>query len=120
MGLLDKLGGVLGEVTAAAAPALIGAALAKTNMGDLQGMVDKLKQGGLGAQVQSWLGKGANMPVTAEQLKAALGDEHVQQLAARFGVPVDKVLELLSEHLPQTVDQASPNGTLETDESGSD
>ena len=35
MALFDKLGGILGEVTAAAAPALISAALAKTNMGDL-------------------------------------------------------------------------------------
>jgi uncharacterized protein YidB (DUF937 family) len=114
MTLFDKLGGMLGEVTAAAAPALISAALAKTNMGDLQGLVDKLQQGGLGAQVQSWLGNGANMPVTAEQLRTALGDEHVKQLADHFGVPVDKVLDLLSAHLPQAVDQASPNGTLES------
>jgi uncharacterized protein YidB (DUF937 family) len=113
MALFDKLGGILGEVTAAAAPALISAALAKTNMGDLQGLVSKLQQGGLGAQVQSWLGSGGNMPVTADQLKAALGDEHVQQLAAQFGVPVDKVLSLLSEHLPETVDKASPNGSLD-------
>lgn len=112
MALFDKLGGILGEVTAAAAPALLSAALSKTNMGDLQGLVAKLQQGGLGAQVQSWLGNGSNMPVSAEQLKAALGDEHVQQLAAQFGVPVDKVMQLLSEHLPETVDQASPNGTL--------
>jgi uncharacterized protein YidB (DUF937 family) len=114
MALFDKLGGILGEVTAAAAPALISSVLAKTNMGDLQGLVSKLQQGGLGAQVQSWLGNGSNMPVTADQLRAALGDEHVKQLAEQFGVPVDKVLGLLSEHLPQTVDQASPDGTLES------
>ncbi len=112
MALFDKLGGILGEVTAAAAPALISSVLAKTNMGDLQGLVSKLQEGGLGAQVQSWLGNGSNMPVTADQLRAALGDEHVKQLAEQFGVPVDKVLGLLSEHLPQTVDQASPDGTL--------
>ena len=114
MPLYDKLGGMLKEVTAATAPALISAALSKTNMGDLQGLVEKLQQGGLGPQVQSWLGDGANMPVTAEQLRAALGDEHVQQLAEHFGVPVDKVLQLLSEHLPQAVDQASPDGTLDS------
>jgi len=114
MALFDKLGGILGEVTAAAAPALISSVLAKTNMGNLQGLVSKLQEGGLGAQVQSWLGSGGNMPVTAEQLKAALGDEHVKQLAEQFGVPIDKVLGVLSEHLPQAVDQASPNGTLET------
>jgi len=60
------------------------------------------------------------MSVYDNELRRLLCDEHVQQLAARFGVPVDKVLELLSDHLPQTVDQASPNGKLETDENGSD
>jgi len=49
MGLLDSLGGalkgVLGQVEADAVPALISAVLAKTNLGDLQGLVNKLQQG---------------------------------------------------------------------------
>jgi uncharacterized protein YidB (DUF937 family) len=114
MGLLDNLGGMLGQVTAAAAPALISAALAKTNLGSLQGVVNQLQQGGLGDQVKSWLGNGANMQITPDQLKAALGDDHVKQLAEQFGVPVDQVLQLLSQHLPGTVDQASPNGALQS------
>jgi uncharacterized protein YidB (DUF937 family) len=112
MGLLDKLGGVIGQVTTAAAPALISQVLAKTNLGDLQGIVNQLQQGGLGPQVQSWLSNGANMPVSPGQLKAALGNEQVRQIAEHFGVPVDQALKLLAEHLPATVDQASPNGTL--------
>ncbi|HEY1474504.1 MAG TPA: YidB family protein [Pseudolabrys sp.] len=118
MGLLDSLdgslGGMLGKVTAAAAPGLIAAVLAKTNLGDMQGIVNQLQQGGLGAQVQSWLGNGSNMPVTPQQLQAALGDEHVKQIAEHFGVPVDQALKLLAEHLPATVDQASPDGTLQS------
>jgi uncharacterized protein YidB (DUF937 family) len=42
--------------------------------------------GGLNTQVQSWLGNGQNMPVTADQLRAALSDEHVRALAQHFGV----------------------------------
>ncbi len=118
MGLLDNLGGslsgMLGQVTAAAAPGLISAMLAKTNLGDLQGIVSQLQQGGLGDQVKSWLGSGSNLPVTPQQLQAALGDEHVKQIAAHFGVPVDQALKLLSEHLPAAVDQASPDGTLQS------
>ena len=114
MGLFDKLGGVLGQVTAAAAPGLIAAALAKTNLGNLQGVVNKLQQGGLNDQVKSWLSNGGNLPVTAEQLKAALGNEQVRQIAEHFGVPVDQALKLLAEHLPAAVDQASPNGTLQS------
>jgi uncharacterized protein YidB (DUF937 family) len=114
MGLFDKLGGVVGQITAAAAPALINAALAKTNLGDLQGLVNKLQQGGLSDQVKSWLGNGANLPITAEQLQAALGNEQIRQLAEHFGLPADAALKLLAEHLPAIVDKASPNGKLQS------
>jgi uncharacterized protein YidB (DUF937 family) len=117
MGIFDSLGGafkdVTGQVEAAAAPALISAVLAKTNLGDLQGMVSQLQQGGLSTQVQSWLGNGANLPVSADQLKAALGNEQVKQLAQHFGLPIDAALNMLAQHLPTAVDQASPDGTLQ-------
>ena len=55
------------------------------------------------------------LPVTPQQLQAALGDEkHVKQIAEHFGVPVDQALKLLSEHLPAAVDQASPDGALQS------
>ena len=113
MGLFDTVKGALGQVEAAAVPTLIDAALAKTNLGDLNGLVTRLQQGGLGPQVQSWLGSGQNLSVTADQLRAALGNEQVRQLAQHFGLPVDQALEMLSQHLPTVVDQASPKGTLQ-------
>jgi uncharacterized protein YidB (DUF937 family) len=113
MGLLDSLlGGSLSQIEAAAVPALISAALQKTNLGDLQGLVNQLQQGGLGPQVQSWLGNGANMPVSPDQLRSALGSGQLTQLAAHFGVTPEVALKLLSEHLPGVIDKASPNGTL--------
>lgn len=117
MGLLDnlggKLGGLVGQAAAEYGPALISAALAKSNLGNLQGLVNQLQNSGLGDQVKSWLGNGANMPVTSDQLRAALDNDQLKQIAAHFGVPVDKALELLSASLPQIVDQASPNGKLQ-------
>lgn len=118
MGLLDELNlggalrGTLGQIEAAAAPALINALLTKTQFGDLSGLVAKLQQGGLDAQVKSWLGPGANLPVTPDQLRNVLGDPQVQEIARHLGLPVDAALKLLSEHLPNVVDQASPNGRL--------
>jgi uncharacterized protein YidB (DUF937 family) len=113
MGLLDNLGGMVGQMTAAAAPALIAAALAKTNLGDMQGLVNQLQQGGLGDEVKSWLGNGSNMQVTPAQIQAALGSDQVKQLAAHFGIPTDAALKMLAEHLPAAVDQASPNGEVQ-------
>ncbi len=119
MGLLDELNlggalkGALGQIEASAAPTVINALLAKTNLGDLNGLVTKLQQGGLGPQVQSWLGNGGNLPVTADQLKSVLGDAQVQEFARHLGLPVDQILQMLSQHLPNVVDQASKNGQLQ-------
>src|ERR1700693_1494270 len=117
MGIFDSLigGGLksaLGQAEAAAMPALISAALAKTNMGNLQGLVDQLQQGGLGTQVQSWLGSSQNLPITPDQLRTALGSDQVKQVAQHFGVDPEAALKLLAQHLPTAVDQASPGGTL--------
>jgi uncharacterized protein YidB (DUF937 family) len=114
MGLLDNLvSGVLGQAESAAVPALISAVLGKGNLGGLAGIVNQLQQGGLATQVQSWLGNGANMPVSADQLRGALGSDQVKQLAQHFGLPIDQALNLLSAHLPDMVDKASPNGVLQ-------
>jgi uncharacterized protein YidB (DUF937 family) len=116
MGLLENvsgaLKGVLGQDGATAMPALVSELLAKTDLGNLNGIVAKLQQGGLTDQVASWLGNGTNLPISAEQLRGALGNQQVQQLAAQLGLPIDDALKFLSEHLPHTVDQASPNGSL--------
>jgi uncharacterized protein YidB (DUF937 family) len=115
MGILDSFGGfrgILGQVEAAAVPALLSEGLGKTGLGDLQGIVNQLHEGGLGAQVQSWLGGGANLQVTPDQLRAVLDDEHVQQLAQHFGIDPNAVLQLLSDHLPAAVNQAGQQGTV--------
>ena len=78
----------------------------------LAGVVAKLQQNGLGAQVVSWLGNGQNIAITPDELRAALGNEHVQKLAASMGVSTEEALKVLAQHLPAAVDQASPNGKL--------
>ena len=90
--------------------------LANTGFGDLSGLVQKLRGGGLEAQVASWLGAGANLPVTAEELRSALGNEQVQKITQQLGLPADRILQLLSQHLPEAVDKASPNGAIEEPE----
>src|SRR5262245_55578173 len=117
MSILDSISSALksavGQGAATQGPDLVSSMLAKINFGDLQGIVAKLQQGGLTEQVKSWLGNGANLPVTVDQLRAALGNQQVQELARQFGIPVDAALKFLSDHLPTAVDQASPNGKLE-------
>src|ERR1700678_49124 len=120
MGLLDSLGlgdalkGALGQIEGAALPALINGVLAKTQYHDLNGLVTALQSGGLSTQVQSWLGPGANLPITEDQLKAVLGNTQVQEFARHLGLAVDQTLAMLSKFLPEIIDKASPNGALKT------
>src|SRR5882724_1761438 len=118
MGLFDQiisgaLRGAMGQGEQSALPGLLGQLLGQTNLGSVGGLLQQLQQGGLGGQVASWLGNGSNLPVSADQLRSALGDEHLQQMARQAGLPVDQLLSMLSQHLPQTVDRLSPNGTLQ-------
>src|SRR5262249_12704371 len=112
MSIFDSLKALFGQGDMAALPGLLSEGLANTNLGDLQGLVNRLQEGGLSTQVQSWLGDGQNLPVTSDLLKGALADEHVQQLAQHFGIDPDAVLNLLAEHLPTVVDQARQQGTV--------
>jgi uncharacterized protein YidB (DUF937 family) len=95
------LGGILGQV------------LANTDLGSLGGLLDQLQKSGLGPQVTSWLGNGANLPISIDQLRQALGDDTIRQISQTLGIPIDQLLNQLSQHLPATVDKLSPNGTLE-------
>ena len=114
LGLGDSLSSVLSSLQSSAMPALINAVLEKTQYHDINGLVAALEKGGLGPQVQSWLGNGGNMPITEDQLKAILGNSQIQDLARQFGLPVDAVLKILAQYLPELVDKASPTGTLQS------
>jgi uncharacterized protein YidB (DUF937 family) len=106
-GLLKGVAGELGKQ----APSILSQVLA--NSGGLQGVVNKLQQAGLDKQVASWLSNGQNIPVTKEQLRAAINDKELQQIARSMGVPVDQALDVLAKYLPDAIDQASPNGQIQ-------
>jgi uncharacterized protein YidB (DUF937 family) len=109
--VLKGMSGQQGE--AGGLPAILTKILANTDFGSVGGLLQQLQKSGLGPQVASWLGNGANLPVSVDQLREALGNEQVRQLATSLGIPVDQLLGQLSQHLPAAVDHMSPNGTLE-------
>lgn len=80
--------------------------------GGLTGLVEQMTANGLGHIVQSWIGKGANLPISADQIKAVLGSEALQGLAAKAGVHVDTLAPILAQLLPGIVDKMTPDGQL--------
>ena len=73
--------------------------LQNTPLGGMSGLLDQLKQGGLGSEVEAWR-QGDGSGVTADAIKAALGDQHIQAIASSLGISTDEVASHLSEHLP--------------------
>src|SRR5450432_4459834 len=116
MGILDSLEnspafkGALGQLEAAVLPVVLSEVLGNGSQGGLNAIVAKLQQAGLGDQVKSWIGTGANLPITADQVRQALGNDAVRQLAAKYNIPVDQIAEVLAHQIPVAVDHASPDG----------
>jgi len=75
----------------------------------MDGLVAKFEQAGLKAQAQSWVSKGKNLPVTAAQVKAALGPE-LEKVAQKADMTVDAAAAKLAEVMPDLVDRLTPDG----------
>jgi len=107
MGLLD---GILGGVVGAGALAVVQHYL--EGHGGVEGVVAEFEKTGYGKQVKSWIGDGSNLPISADDVKRALGSEKLKQIAAATGVPIDQAAEYLAQHLPTAIDKSTPGGNL--------
>jgi uncharacterized protein YidB (DUF937 family) len=113
MGLFDSLAGgmldkVLGEKGAMAQVAMD----MLNHHGGLNGVLEKFKETGLAEQAASWVGKGENLPITAEQIAAVLGNGTLAEMAAKFGIDANSLSAQIAEHLPAIVDKLTPNGEV--------
>ena len=87
MGLLDALTSIAGG----ASPEHHGVADALSQVmqehpGGMDGILNQLKQNGLGEQVESWVGPGTNQSVSPEQVQQGLGASTLETIAQRAGI----------------------------------
>ncbi|WP_454056172.1 YidB family protein [Cupriavidus sp. Marseille-Q8015] len=103
------LGGLLGgQGEAAGSAQAMGAAA-----GGIGALREVLAQAGLGQQVDSWIGTGANEPVSPAQLSTALGGSGaLDSLAETTGMTHEDVAASLSEGLPELIDRLTPQGRV--------
>lgn len=114
--LKENAGGLIGSEAHAA----LTGALAASPLGDVSGLLDKLHDGGLDEAVDAWTTGGEHAPVSADQLREALGDEHVEHLAAAMGVSSDDLLKGLAEHLPALAAHEDADDSHEAEHDGED
>lgn len=82
-------------------------------------LVEQFTKSGQGDTVNSWVGSGENKPVSSDQLQNVLGPDVVNKLQQQTGLPVDELLNGLSQVLPQVVDKLTPQGRMPTEQEAS-
>ncbi len=80
--------------------------------GGLSGLMEKFQQAGMGDVLASWVGTGANQPISGDQLSSVLGGDALSGLAAKFGINPGDLAGQLSSVLPGLVDHMTPNGQV--------
>lgn len=89
-------------------------ASAGTILGGLGGLLKQFQQNGFGDAVNSWINTGPNKAVAPGQISEALGPEVIDILSQRTGLPKDQIVQILSQVLPNAVDQLTPDGRMPT------
>jgi uncharacterized protein YidB (DUF937 family) len=135
MGLLDSILGEVGAATGASGQQssnplgsvlaslaggnqqqtanLLAAAMSMLQQnGGLGGALEKLRSSGLGAQVDSWVGTGANMAVSPDQLHQAFGGSALGNVASQLGFSQGQAGSAMARILPELINQLTPNGQM--------
>lgn len=116
MSILDMLKGLAGggQGSGNATLDMIGGLIQQA--GGIGGLVSMLQQGGLGSLAESWIGNGANQPVSGTQLGQAFAGtplaQQVADLASHQGVGTSDILGQLAQYLPEVVNHLTPNGQV--------
>ena len=106
MSLLD---GLLGGAVGAEMATLVNSFIQQH--GGVQGIVTQLEQQGLGATARSWVGSGANQPISAAQISQSFSTV-LGPLAAKAGMNPQDLAQKLSEVLPTAIDKLTPGGKI--------
>jgi uncharacterized protein YidB (DUF937 family) len=104
-GVLGGLGGLLG-----------GASVGSVLSGGLGDLVERFKQNGQGQAAESWVSRGPNQQLGAEQLEQAIGPDVLNTLSQQTGLSRQELLSRLTRELPEAVDKFTPEGRLPTED----
>ena len=110
---LDAMAGSLGTGSQMRSNDLLSAVMSLVQQnGGLPGVLNMLRGSGLGQQADSWVGTGPNADVSADQITQAFGGSGIGGLAAQLGTSQGQAGSILSQILPELVNQLTPNGQI--------
>jgi uncharacterized protein YidB (DUF937 family) len=82
------------------------------NHAGISDLMNNANSQGLGHIVQSWIGTGSNQPIAPGQMQGLLGQDRLNELASRAGVPAGIASAALARILPAVIDKVTPHGKL--------
>ncbi len=116
MGLLDSVMSAVGQhenINPQQHAGLVQAAMEMFgNHQGLSGMLNNAQSQGLGGAVQSWIGTGQNQQISPQQVPSVIGQDRLNEIASRVGIPSGVASAALSRILPVLIDHLTPNGQL--------
>lgn len=115
MGLFDVVGSLLGNQNADGQQQNVLAAVTEfinQQPDGLQGLIRQFESQGAGDLIQSWIGQGANQPVSPDTVQNVVGSGPLGELAGKLGVSPEQASSLLAQVLPHVVDHGTPNGEV--------
>jgi uncharacterized protein YidB (DUF937 family) len=101
-----------GKSSAGGLEALLGAlAGGQSGLQELGALVGRLRQAGLGDEVDSWVGNGPNRDLAPQQLDGVFGQDELAGLAERFGGG-GSIMAVLARLLPHLINGLTPQGRV--------
>lgn len=91
---------------------LLGSLLGGSGAGGLGDLVTQFQRAGLGAQAQSWVGRGQNQPLPPDGVEQVFGRGALAEIARQAGISEADASQGLSRLLPEVVDHVTPDGQV--------
>jgi uncharacterized protein YidB (DUF937 family) len=113
----NSAGGSLGDLLKTGLGGMLaGGAAGSVLSGGLNDLLKQFQQSGQSDVAKSWVGTGPNQSITSDDLAKALGADQIQTLMGHSGLSRQDLLAGLSQHLPEVVNELTPDGRLPTEQ----
>lgn len=110
------LGGGLGDLLKGGLGGLLaGGAAGSILSGGLGDLLKQFQQSGHSEAADSWVSPGPNKQISSGDLANALGADQIETLTSQTGLSREELLSGLAQHLPEVVNQLTPDGRLPTE-----
>ena len=80
--------------------------------GGITGLIQKFNEKGLGDHMSSWISTGENLPISADQIKDALGSDKIKELASKLNLGEHETSKSLADMLPHLINKLTPDGSV--------